>query len=153
LTRHEPLALSSISGIDREPYERLRQLREMALPSLYAVKGGAQPIPFIEDIGVLPEQLPDFLRRVQEILHEHETTASYLIHAATGQVHSRPFLDLLNPEHVSRLSAIADQVHSLALDLKGTISTQHGTGLARTPWVARQYGPLYPIFRQIKAIF
>ncbi len=76
-----------------------------------------------------------------------------MIHAAAGQIHTRPFLDLQNPEHVSRLSAIAEKTHTLALDLKGTISTQHGTGLARTPWVARQYGPLYPIFRQIKAIF
>src|SRR5262249_37391322 len=32
-------------------------------------------------------------------------------------------------------------------------SSQHGTGLARTPWVARQYGPLYAVFRELKAIF
>jgi Fe-S oxidoreductase len=41
----------------------------------------------------------------------------------------------------------------LALTLGGTVSTQHGTGLARTPWVARQFGPLYPLLRQVKAIF
>jgi len=41
----------------------------------------------------------------------------------------------------------------LALDLKGTVSTQHGTGLARTPWVSRQYGKLYSVMREIKAIF
>ena len=35
----------------------------------------------------------------------------------------------------------------------GTVSAQHGTGLARTPWVERQYGPLYPAFRELKAIF
>ena len=33
---------------------------------------------------------------------------------------------------------------TLVLELGGTISTQHGTGLARTPWVGRQYGRLYP---------
>src|SRR5262249_52805650 len=31
--------------------------------------------------------------------------------------------------------------------------TQHGTGLARTPWVGRQYGALYPAFGRLKAIF
>jgi len=148
-----PLALHAGIGTEPEDYDRLWQLREVALPSLYGLKGGAQPVPFVEDIGVPPEQLPEFLRRVQDILREQETTASFLIHAAAGQIHTRPFLDLQNPEHVSRLSAIAEQVHTLALDLKGTISTQHGTGLARTPWVARQAGPLYPILRQIKAIF
>src|SRR5262249_35560999 len=38
-------------------------------------------------------------------------------------------------------------------ELGGTISTQHGTGLARTPWVERQYGPLHGVFRQLKQIF
>jgi FAD/FMN-containing dehydrogenase/Fe-S oxidoreductase len=153
LTRGERLALHADTGVDPDQYGRLWQLRILALPSLYGLKGVAQPLPFVEDIGVPPEQLGEFLRRTQEILREHETTASFLIHAASGQVHTRPFLDLRNPEHVSRLSAIAEELHTLAIDMKGTISTQHGTGLARTPWVARQHGPLYPILRQIKAVF
>jgi Fe-S oxidoreductase len=97
--------------------------------------------------------LANYLHRVQEILKKQETTASFLIHAGTGQVHTRPFLDLHQPEDVSKLAAIAEEVHALALDLGGTVSTQHATGLARTPWVARQYGPLFPVFRQLKAIF
>ncbi len=35
----------------------------------------------------------------------------------------------------------------------GTISSQHGTGLARMPWAGRQYGPLAPVLRGLKAIF
>ena len=133
--------------------ERLWNLREMALPSLYGLKGGAQPVPFIEDVGVPVEALGEYMRRVQEILQEHETTASYLVHAGTGQVHTRPFLDLQRPEDVSKLIIIADKVHTLALDLGGTVSAQHATGLVRTQWVGRQYGPLYSVFRQLKAIF
>src|SRR5207253_1103154 len=94
-----------------------------------------------------------YLRHVQEILQKYETTASFLVHAGSGQVHTRPFLDLQNPEEQSRLWAIAEEIHGLALELGGTVSTQHGTGLARTPWVARQYGPLYPVMRELKAIF
>src|SRR6202008_839783 len=89
----------------------------------------------------------------QEVLQHYETTASYLIHAATGQVHTRPFLDLQNPDDVAKLWSIAEAVYAVALDLGGTISTQHGTGLARTPWVERQYGRLFPVLREIKAIF
>jgi FAD/FMN-containing dehydrogenase/Fe-S oxidoreductase len=153
LSHGEGRALQALPAGAGEDYDRLWQLREAALPSLYGVKGGAQPLPFVEDIGVPLQHLPDYVRRVQAILREHDTTASFLIHAATGQIHTRPFLDLRNPEHVSRLSALAEQIHTLALDLKGTVSTQHGTGLARTPWVARQFGPLYQVLRQVKAIF
>lgn len=153
LERSSLSCLLLASAHEKEEIDRLWNLREMALPGLYAMKAGPQPVPFIEDVGVPIEHLSEYLRKVQEIMQEYETTASYLVHAGTGQVHTRPFLDLGRAEDVSRLMVIGEKVHALALDLGGTVSTQHGTGLARTPWVARQYGPLYPVFRQVKAIF
>jgi FAD/FMN-containing dehydrogenase/Fe-S oxidoreductase len=153
LHRTQRLALHALPAFETEEIDRLWRLREVALPSLYGLRGTAPPIPLIEDVAVPVEQLTIYLHRVQEILKEHETTASFLIHAGAGQVHTRPFLDLQQSGDVSKLAAIAEEVHSLALDLGGTVSTQHGTGLARTPWVARQYGALYPVFRQLKAAF
>jgi FAD/FMN-containing dehydrogenase/Fe-S oxidoreductase len=136
-----------------EEIERCWELREAALPSLFGLRGGVQPLAFIEDVGVPPEDLALYLHRVQDILQRHETTASFFIHAATGQVHARPFLDLRLPGDVAKLWAIADEVYAVVLELGGTISTQHGTGLARTPWVGQQYRRLYPVFRELKAIF
>jgi FAD/FMN-containing dehydrogenase/Fe-S oxidoreductase len=146
-------AAGAMVATEPEAVDRLWKVRDTALPSLYRLRGGAHPVPFIEDVGVPVEQLPGYLRKVQEILQQHETTASFLVHAGTGQVHTRPFLDLKQPHEVARLWAIAEAVHGLAIDLGGTISAQHGTGLARTPWVARQFGRLYPVLREIKAIF
>jgi Fe-S oxidoreductase len=153
LRRTERLALHSVIAVESEEVEHLWELREGALPSLYGLRGGTQPVAFVEDVGVPVEELRTFLYRVQDLLQRHETTASFLIHAGTGQIHTRPFLDLERPEDVAKLSAIAEGVHTLALDLGGTVSTQHGTGLARTPWVARQYGRLFPVLREIKTIF
>jgi FAD/FMN-containing dehydrogenase/Fe-S oxidoreductase len=153
LYRVERLALHALVACEPEEIERCWRVREVALPSLYGLRGQRQPIPLIEDVGVPSETLLTYLHRVQELLQHHEITASFLVHAATGQVHTRPFVDLTLPEEVARLRELADEVYSVALDLGGTISTQHGTGLARTPWVARQYGPLYPVFRDLKAIF
>jgi FAD/FMN-containing dehydrogenase/Fe-S oxidoreductase len=153
LYRRERLALQAVVASEPEEMERLWNLREAALPSLYDLRGGPQPVAIVEDVGVPPEEMPAYLHRVQDILQQHETTASFLIHAATGQVHTRPFLDLGNPGDVARLRAIAEAVHGVALELGGTVSTQHGTGLARTPWVERQYGRLFPVFRELKAIF
>ena len=68
--------------------------------------------------------LPSYLHRVQEVLQTHETTASFLVHAATGQVHMRPFLDLQRREDVAKLWALADEVYDLVLELGGTISSR-----------------------------
>jgi FAD/FMN-containing dehydrogenase/Fe-S oxidoreductase len=149
----EPQTLLAQVADDEAEIERFWQLRDTAVASLYGLRGGTQPVPFVEDVGVPPELLGPYLLRVQEVLQRHETTASYLIHAAAGQVHMLPFLDPGRPEDATRLWALAEEVYDIVFDLGGTISTQHGTGLARTPWVGRQYGRLAPVFRDLKAIF
>ncbi len=151
--KSERLALLAATAFEPEEIEHLWRLRDTAMPSLYGMRGGPQPIAFAEDVGVPPEELAVYLRRVQEALKRHETTASFLIHAGSGQVHTRPFLDLQKPTDLAKLWALAEEIHGLALELGGTVSSQHGTGLARTPWVARQYGRLYPVFRELKTIF
>ena len=64
----------------------------------------------------------------------------------------RPFLDLQKPAEVSRLWSIAEKVHALALELGGRSAASMARGWrGRRGW--RGIGPLYPVFRQVKAIF
>lgn len=153
LTKRQPLARTAALAATPEEREQLRSVRELALPNLFGLRGRPRPVAGIEDVAVPFAELPGFLRRLQELLQQHRVTASFLIHAGAGQVHTRPFLDLDDPGDAAKLWALAEAVHGLALALGGTVSTQHGTGLARTPWVARQYGRLFPAMEQIKSIF
>ena len=68
-----------------------------------------------------------------DILQKFELTASFLVHVLAGQVHTRPFVDLDDPADRAKLWPLAEAVHTLALALGGTVSTQHGTG-----WPARR---------------
>jgi FAD/FMN-containing dehydrogenase/Fe-S oxidoreductase len=140
-------------AFDEPEVRDLLALRAAALPSLYAMSRGPRPLAIVEDIGVPPDRLLDFLTTAKGILKRREMPASILVHVATGQVHLRPILDPADPAEAQRLWPLADELHGLAVDLGGTISSQHGTGLARTPWVARQYGVLAPVFREVKRIF
>jgi FAD/FMN-containing dehydrogenase/Fe-S oxidoreductase len=145
--------LLATPAFEPEAVDRLWALRDVALPTLYALGRGPRPVAVVEDVAVPVEELPRYVSRVQDILQRHETIASFLVHAGAGQVHTRPFLDMERPEDVAKLRSIAEEVHAAALELGGTVSSQHGTGLARTPWVARQYGPLTGVFRELKRIF
>jgi FAD/FMN-containing dehydrogenase len=149
----EHLSLSAFATADAEEVARMWQLRDAALPTLFGLGHGPKPVPFVEDVGVPPEALGQFLTRAQDILQTHELTASFMTHAAAGQVHIRPFLNPADPADAARLRPLADALYRVVLELGGTISTQHGTGIARTPWVERQYGPLYSVFRQLKQVF
>src|SRR5262249_30592269 len=63
------------------------------------------------------------------------------------------FADPDDPDDAAKLWPLAEDLHGLAIALGGTVSAQHGTGIARTPWVARQSGPLFPVFRELKRVF
>ncbi len=141
------------TGVEPAEIELLWRLRNAALPLLYRLPGTAPPVPFVEDIGVPLESLGEFLHRSQELLRNLQMTASYLIHAGSGQVHLRPFLNVHEPGAVERLQELAEALYETVLNLGGTISSQHGVGLSRTPWVAQQYGRLYQVFREIKTLF
>jgi FAD/FMN-containing dehydrogenase/Fe-S oxidoreductase len=153
LHRRERLALFSRTAWQDADADRLRRLREAALPGLYALRGAAQPLPFVEDVCVPAEALADYLPRVQDVLRRRETTAAFLVDAATGQVQMFPFLDPRGREDAARLWELADEVYTIALERGGSVSSRRGVGLARTPWMARQAGPLYPVLRELKAIF
>ncbi|MCS7269449.1 MAG: FAD-binding protein [Gemmataceae bacterium] len=149
---HQAMVLVEPTASPAE-HQRLQDVRREAVRGWYALAPGPRPVPGIEDLGVPPDELVPFLTQVRELLQRREITASFLIHVLTGQVHLRPLLDLDQPSDRLRLWRLAEEVHELVLRMGGTVSTQHGVGWARTPWVERQTGPLFPLFREIKRIF
>jgi FAD/FMN-containing dehydrogenase/Fe-S oxidoreductase len=153
LAREERLPLLTRIGRDESECDRFWQIRQVGFLGLSNVRGSVQPLPIVEDVAVPPAQLPAYLPRVQDILRRQETMASFLIHAGTGQVHMRPFLDLQKASDADKLWALADEVYTLVLEMGGTISSGNGAGWARLPWVGRQYGALAPVLRELKAIF
>lgn len=144
---------ASLVSRSAEEADWLWKLRDLAVPMLHALPGMDDPLPYIEDVGVPVLALADYLRELQDLLKARQITASFLIHAGAGQVHMRPFLNLSRPDHVQRLRDLAAAVYNLVFRLGGTVSTQHGVGLARTPWLVPQYGRLHQVFREVKRLF
>jgi FAD/FMN-containing dehydrogenase/Fe-S oxidoreductase len=149
----DDLALLAVPALAADEADRLWRLVGVALPSLQTLRGGPPAATGIEDVAVPPAELSTFLTRVQEVLRRNDTTAATLVHAAAGQVHLRPFLDPFEPADAAKLWAIAEDLYQVVLEMGGTISGRHGTGLARTPWVAKQYPRSTAVFRELKTIF
>jgi FAD/FMN-containing dehydrogenase/Fe-S oxidoreductase len=153
LLRADRLALSGHAASADADLRRLWQVRDAALDGLSALRGEEQALPFLDGVGVPPERLAEYLHGAQELLQRHETTAAFLVHAATGQVEMRPFLAPRRQGELSRMWALADEVCALAQGLGGTIAARHGPGLCGAPWAGRQLGPLLPLHRAVKAVF
>lgn len=133
--------------------EFLWELPHKVVSMLTRMKGDTRPMPLIEDIAIPPEALTEFFVRSQRVLQKHEVTASLYSHAASGQIHMRPFMQVPRPSDAARIGALVAEMNQLVFSLGGTISGEHGDGMSRSVFVRDQYGPLYQVFRQIKQIF
>jgi FAD/FMN-containing dehydrogenase/Fe-S oxidoreductase len=151
--RRARLAMGTRQAFDQEETDLFLQLPNRAQPLFYRMKGPSRPLPVVEDVAVPPEILPDFLVRMQNVLKRRQVTASLLCHAGHGQLHIQPLLDLDSPDDVERMRLMADELYEEVFAAGGTIGGEHAYGLSRTPFLKRQAGPLYEVFRQVKQIF
>ncbi len=140
-------------ALEQGEMELFWSLSSRIRPALYRMKGANRPVPAVEDCAVPPEVLPEFLVRMQNVLKRHQVTAALFSHAGQGQLHLEPFLNLANQEDVRRLQSLAEDLYGEVFEVGGTISGEHACGLSRTPFIQRQYGELYEVFRQVKQIF
>jgi Fe-S oxidoreductase len=80
--------------------------------------------------------------------------ASYYGHAASGLLHVRPVLDLHSANDLKKFRQVADQTSALVRQFKGSLSAEHGVGIARTEYMRDQLGDeLLGVMREIKRMF
>ncbi len=132
----------------------LWNMRSSAVPLLYGMPGDRKPITFVEDCAVDPARLPEFAMRFRDILTAHGVEGAFYGHASVGCLHIRPLLNLKDREDVQRMRSIMEDVTDLVLHFGGSLSGEHGDGLARSEWNKKMFGPtVYEAFRQIKRAF
>ena len=129
-------------------------VRKSGLSLLTGCIGPAKPVAFIEDAAVRPAQLPDYVRGLQSIMKPLGLTASYYGHAASGLLHVRPVLDMHSAADLKKFRQVADETSALVRQFKGSLSAEHGVGIARTEYMRDQLGnQLLEVMREIKRAF
>ena len=129
-------------------------VRKSGLSLLTGCIGPAKPVAFIEDAAVRPAQLPDYVHGLQSIMKPLGLTASYYGHAASGLLHVRPVLDMHSAADLKKFRQVADETAALVRQFKGSLSAEHGVGIARTEYMRDQLGDeLLGVMREIKHAF
>ena len=112
--------------------------------------------PFIDDIAVRPEYLPDFFPRLERILEPFRRLMVYTIagHVGDGNFHIIPLMDMRDSQVRAAIPRIAREVYALVKQYRGTMTAEHNDGLIRTPYLEDMYGKkMCALFAQIKEIF
>src|SRR5258707_8391609 len=148
------LGLRTKSCRDAGEMNLVWSVRKAGLSLLTGCVGPSKPVAFIEDAAVRPAQLPDYVRGLQSIMKSLGLEASYYGHAASGLLHVRPVLDLHSADDLRKFRLVADQTSALVRQFKGSLSAEHGVGIARAEYMREQLGDsLLNIMREIKRTF
>ena len=140
--------------IDAAEMNLVWSVRKSGLSLLTGCVGPAKPVAFIEDAAVRPAQLPEYVRGLQSIMKPLGLEASYYGHAASGLLHVRPVLDLHSAADLKKFRQVADETSALVRQFKGSLSAEHGVGIARTEYMRDQLGvALLGVLREIKRMF
>src|SRR5262245_62042143 len=154
LRQRQRFGYAATVALDGGEQQSIWKLRKAGLGLLLGMKGDKKPIAFVEDTCVEPRHLAEFVPRFQQIFAKHDTVGAYYGHCSVGCLHIRPVIDLKTPRGLDQVKAIADEIFDLVGEFHGTISSEHGDGRARSPYLEKMYGPtIMQAFRELKAAF
>jgi FAD/FMN-containing dehydrogenase len=105
----------------------------------------------IEDATVSVEKLVLLVDIIKMISKKYKLDIIIYGHAGNGNLHIRP---IMRQKSKKLIKKIAVEFFSKILDMGGSITGEHGDGLARTEFVKLQYGnKVYSVFKKIKQKF
>ena len=91
-----------------------------------------------EDVVVPVSRMPELVDRLALLSAEHAVQIVNFGHAGNGNLHVNLLYDPDAPDQRQRTEACLKEVFATVLDMDGTISGEHGIGLVKRDWVAKE---------------
>lgn len=111
--------------------------------------------PFIEDIVVHPDQLPEFMPKLDAILaHYPDFVYTIAGHAGDANFHIIPLVDVSTQKHRDQIIQMSDEVFKLVKEYAGSMTAEHNDGLVRGTFLEYMFGKqVFDLFKRTKQIF
>ncbi len=140
---------------DEEEEQKYWTIRRESFNLLRHHIRGLHTAPFIDDIIVHPEQLPEFLPRLNKILSRYpELIETIAGHAGNANFHIIPLADFKKPDFRDTVLKLSNEVYDLVREFKGSITAEHNDGLIRTPFLDKMFNPkMLRLFEKVKKVF
>ncbi len=137
---------------DDDPAKRLKMWagRQGLVPSLSKIKRGAKLIPLVEDFGVSISKIPEMIHELQKIREKHHFPIPIFGHIGDGNLHAVLIIDGRKKEDWEVGRKIAQDFIDLTLRFKGTLTAEHGVGLAKSPYIHQELGTSHEVMKTIK---
>jgi D-lactate dehydrogenase len=121
-----------------EEIARLWETRKALSPALRKVA----PKKINEDVVVPVSRIPELIGGLERLSVEKRIRIINFGHAGNGNIHVNLLCNPDDPEEMARSRECLDATFDLVLSLGGTISGEHGIGLEKRDFVAREVDPV-----------
>lgn len=126
---------------------RLATARRSAFSALARLR----PTTILEDVTVPRSELAGMIRDVETIARQHDVQIATFGHFGDGNLHPTILTDERDTAEMHRVEAAITAIVEAALARGGTITGEHGVGLAKKPFLRRQLGDAsYTLLQTIK---
>ena len=126
---------------------KLASARRSAFSALARVR----PTTILEDVTVPRSHLAEMVTFIAALAKEHNLICGTFGHMGDGNLHPTFLTDERNADEMHRVHLALDAIVQKTLQLGGTITGEHGVGLAKKPWLRQQLGDSsHELMRQIK---
>lgn len=126
---------------------RLAAARRTAFAALARVG----PTTILEDATVPRSELPGMIRFIQEVAERHQLKVGTFGHMGDGNLHPTFLTDEKNEEEMHRVELAMKEIFDYAVKIGGTITGEHGVGLAKKPFLRDALGDVsINLMRQFK---
>jgi glycolate oxidase len=128
-------ALDTQVAQDEAQREALWRVRRLVSPGLRALCGGK----LSEDVVVPRSRISEAVERFKAIGARHGLVIATYGHAGDGNLHTNVLFS--GPEDNPRVQLALDEIMGVTLLLGGTITGEHGVGLAKKKYLPGELGP------------
>lgn len=122
---------------DEEEALELATARRMALSAMARVS----PSTLMEDATVPRSYMAQTFAEIEQLAKKYDLTVGTFGHAGDGNLHPTVLCDERDADQMKRAHAFFDDLYTKVLEWGGTVSGEHGIGLAKKDYLARQVGP------------
>jgi glycolate oxidase len=140
---------------DEKSMTKIWAARKNALNSIMKLTvGSRRPIGLIEDTVVHPSVLFNHAADLLRIYRRNKLNYVMYGHVGDGNLHTRPLIDTSSMRQVELMGDIAREVFAHVISKGGTITGEHGDGIARTNYIEMMYGKqMTSLFSKVKKLF
>jgi len=117
----------------------------------FAALARRRPTTILEDVTVPRSELAAMVSYIAETAAAFRLQIGTFGHMGDGNLHPTFLTDERDADEMERVHQAFDRIFSRALELGGTITGEHGVGLAKKPWLRRQLGDAsFSLTKQVK---